>query len=316
MLGAASVTLNWQSGHRRRSRYGAAMGTIVVGVDGSEGGARALAWASRESQVRRWRLTALMAWTLFEQHRPDDGQSFDPHYGDVDAMAALDTFVVRAVGADAAAGVERRVVCSLAAPALIEAATGASLLVVGARGLGGFRGLLLGSVSQHCLRHAPCPVAVVPQGDSTATPGPDGERIVVGVDGSDSSRRALWWALDEARARRAALDVVHAWHMPYAGGLPFAAAPGLDPSLFEGVAREVLDAAIDAEDTNGLAASMRRILACGGPASSILNAAQGATLVVVGSRGLGGFKGLLLGSVSNQVAHHTPCPVVVVPHDG
>lgn len=138
------------------------------------------------------------------------------------------------------------------------------------------------------------------------------ERIVVGIDASDTSRLALRWALEEGRLRQAAVEVVHTWHAPYAGVYPYNM-PVLDPEIYEKAAKQVLDSAVDAEDTSGLPVPVERIVTAGGAANAILEAAKGANLVVVGSRGLGGFTGLLLGSVSHQVTHHAPCPVVVVP---
>ena len=140
------------------------------------------------------------------------------------------------------------------------------------------------------------------------------ERIVVGIDGSETARRSLQWAAGEARLRRAALEVVHAWSMPYLLGLPYTSA-NVDPAWIEDAARSTLDAAVDSLDMTGLAQPVERILVAGGAASAILEAAKGADLVVVGSRGLGGFSGLLLGSVSHQVVHHANCPVVVIPHE-
>lgn len=140
------------------------------------------------------------------------------------------------------------------------------------------------------------------------------ERIVVGIDGSEASRRALNWALDEARRRRCAVDGVHAWQAPYVVGYPYA---GSEHSTvtYEQAAKETLDRVVDGADASGLAAPVSRILRLGHPAEIIIDQAKGADLVVVGSRGLGGFRGLLLGSVSQQVAHHAPCPVVIVPAD-
>ncbi len=172
--------------------------------------------------------------------------------------------------------------------------------------------MLLGSVSQHCLHHAMSPVALIRDGAGIGSGRTAGERVVVGIDGSDAARRGLRWALDEGRARHAAVDVVHAWQTPYVGsGDPFAAA--FDPVMFEEAARLALDATVDGEDASGLPQPPERILVHGGAAPAILETAKGADLVVVGSRGLGGFSGLLLGSVSHHVAHHAPCPVVIVP---
>ena len=136
---------------------------------------------------------------------------------------------------------------------------------------------------------------------------------MIGIDGSEPSRLALRWALDEARARHAAIDVLHAWHMPGETRSPFVS--GIDTARFEDAARVTLNDAVDGEDTSGLVAPPNRLLVSGRATPAILERAEGADLVVVGSRGRGGFSGLLLGSVSHQVAHHAPCPVVVIPHE-
>jgi nucleotide-binding universal stress UspA family protein len=288
------------------------MAHIVVGVDGSEQSAEALRWAARAAALRSTTLTAVLAWGYLDQHHTIVGERFDPDYSSKDAEAALDAYVVAALGEGDASRVERKVVCDLAAAALLGAAAGADLLVVGARGLGGFRGLLLGSVSQHCLHHATCPVAVI-RGTHTAQADDGTPRLVVGIDGSAGARNALRWAIAEARVRGAILDVVHAWHPPYLGGHPYAV-PAPDPDLYEGAARQVLHEAVAGEDTSGLSQPVEEVLTlAGSAASALLEASKGADLVVVGSRGLGGFGELLLGSVSHQVAHHAPCPVVVVP---
>ena len=113
------------------------------------------------------------------------------------------------MGAAAAAAVERRTVCEIPAPGLLDAAEGADLLVVGARGQGGFGGLLLGSVSQQCLHHA---TGADRDGPRRGGRGESGAgRVVVGVDGSAGSAGALRWALADAAARGAVLEVVSAW---------------------------------------------------------------------------------------------------------
>jgi nucleotide-binding universal stress UspA family protein len=289
---------------------------IVVGVDGSEGAARALRWAVREAGLRHRPVTAVLAWSYLDQHWAAPDHMFDPAYGEADALAALDEAVARALGTEVAAGVPRRAVCDLAARALLDASVGADMLVVGARGLGGFRGLLLGSVSQQCLNHARRPLVIVRHGDEATEVDGHGEpeRIVVGVDGSVPANRALRWAADEARLRRGLLEVVHAWRPPVSliGIAPDAMA-AVDPVEMEGAARDVLDAAVGAVDPGGLAGPVERTLSSSGAAWAILESARRADLVVVGSRGRGGFAGLMLGSVSHQVSHHAPCPVVVIP---
>jgi nucleotide-binding universal stress UspA family protein len=286
------------------------MGHIVVGVDESASAAAALRWAAAEAAARGWSLTAVLAWGFLDQHHAVVGEPFDPAYGEADAVAALDAIVIGAVGAARAATVDRKVVCDRAARALLGASAGSDLLVLGARGLGGFRGLLLGSVSQQCLQHATCPVAVLRDGVRDAREGIG--RIVVGIDGSDTARRALEWALEEGRVHQATVEVVHASALPYGGGELFGA--GLfDPASLETSARHILDQAVESADTSGLPAPVARTVTIGPAATAILEAAEAADLVVVGSRGLGGFKGALLGSVSHHLAHRSTCPVVVVP---
>lgn len=136
------------------------------------------------------------------------------------------------------------------------------------------------------------------------------QRIVVGVDGSETSARAVQWAVEEARLRDAQLTMVHVWSVVYAGAFAHAASP-IDPTMFEEAGKQILDAAIRSVVPTSV--RIDTSIVCGGAAESLLAAAKGADLLVVGSRGLGGFAELLLGSVSHQVSHHAPCPVVIVP---
>ena len=141
------------------------------------------------------------------------------------------------------------------------------------------------------------------------------QRVVVGVDGSENSRRALTWALDEARVRNACLDVVHAWEPPLVVGFGTLPRRGvtLGGSPYEEQATLLLDEMIAAASTEELPMPVDAIAVHGSAAWALLETAKGADLIVVGSRGRGGFAGLLLGSVSQQVVQHAPCPVVVVP---
>lgn len=123
---------------------------------------------------------------------------------------------------------------------------------------------------------------------------------------------ALDWAVRQAALHKASLEIVHAWTFPYGYGMPYTSGR-LDPSSIEEGAQATLDAAVDSVDTDILSAPVEATLVAGGAAAAILERAKGADLVVVGSRGLGGFSGLLIGSVSHQVAHHATAPVVVVP---
>lgn len=139
--------------------------------------------------------------------------------------------------------------------------------------------------------------------------------IVVGVDGSDGSKRALEWAAAEAHTRDASLKLVTAWHLPAMvyGGMGWT---GIDTETISGL-REFTAKRLEeickehATSLDGL--DVERIVSEDAAASALLDAARGADLLVVGTRGHGGFSGLLLGSVSQQCAHHSPCPIVIVP---
>jgi nucleotide-binding universal stress UspA family protein len=140
---------------------------------------------------------------------------------------------------------------------------------------------------------------------------------VVGVDGSETATAALRWAVDEASLRDATLVAVLAWtFVPPAaiadpGVIPVAATTMIDDLDAERTgATRALDAALDGVSTGGV--QVERIVSEGSPGDVLVEAAAGADLVVVGSRGRGGIKSALLGSVSSHVAHHAPCPVVIV----
>jgi nucleotide-binding universal stress UspA family protein len=202
---------------------------------------------------------------------------------------------------------------------LIEHSRNADLLVVGARGRGSVAGWLLGSVSQEVLRNSSCPVAVVRSAyreeevtNSPQTYRGEWSRVVVGIDGSESSKSALRWAADEAVAHDAELTVASVWTP-----LPIAATPydsggwgaGIDPqelaaAILQDTVEEVLS------EHSGLA--LRREVSGGNAARVLIDLSDGADVLVVGSRGRGGFVGMLLGSVSQHVAAHADCTVVVV----
>jgi nucleotide-binding universal stress UspA family protein len=129
------------------------------------------------------------------------------------------------------------------------------------------------------------------------------------VDGSEQSKAALRWALEEARLRGASVRVIHAWTIRYAAGIGVAYVAGTVDQLRDESER-LLASVIDEVGTEGV--DVERAAVEGGAARVLVEAAEGADLLVVGSRGHGGFAGLLLGSVSQQCAHHAPCPVVIV----
>ncbi len=141
--------------------------------------------------------------------------------------------------------------------------------------------------------------------------------IVVGIDGSEESRKGLRWAFEEARLRKATLRVVHAWVLLPPPPAPMGLAPAMSPTVEElEILRNASEKLLEHELSEvvggdpGISVEPKSVEDL--PAQALLNEAADADLVVVGSRGHGGFAGLLLGSVSQQVAHHAPCPVVIV----
>ena len=283
-------------------------GRIVVGVDGSESAAEALRWAVGEAARRSAGLDVVHAW----QHPA----LFTP------AARAVEPNV-RALVKEAAQRLLHTAIASAAphqhvkvrplllegspGPVLLEAGRHADALVVGTRGLGGIDRLLLGSVSAYCVNHAQGPVVVVPP-SSGHSPGDRAEppsgvattngAIVVGVDGSEGSQVALGWALSEAITNESPLVVVCAY------------------SALTDAEAAVSDALDRVGTRDGLEVSTRIVE--GQPAKVLAAAGTGARMLVVGTRGLGGFRGLMLGSTSHELAHNPPCPLAIVatPHGG
>ncbi|MFG1813535.1 universal stress protein [Kribbella sp. NPDC049174] len=195
-----------------------------------------------------------------------------------------------------------------AAPALLQEATDAVLTVVGSRGLGEFRDLAVGSVSAHVATHAPCPVVVIPP--RWRSEGADG--IVVGVDGSPTSSAAIDFAFAQAQARNTTLTAVLAWHDPVRTG------PGdMLPLVYDLDALEQQAATVLAESIAGRSETypdvlVKQELVRGHADDVLIDTGRTAELLVVGSRGRGAFRGLLLGSTSRSLVHYAPCPVAVV----
>jgi nucleotide-binding universal stress UspA family protein len=195
-------------------------------------------------------------------------------------------------------------------PELIDASSDAAMLVVGSTGHALSAGLVTGSVSQHAARHAHCPVVVVRQSRS-----PDAGRIVVGIDGSEESDRALRFACERARCTGESVTGIHGYYLntrltnPDVGwsdaDIPRQSrAADLVSETCARFAEEFPDVEIEAE---AIAVRAGRVL---------VDASAVASLVVVGSRGRNAFAELMLGSVSQHVLHHAHCPVAVVRERG
>ncbi len=279
------------------------MSGIVVGSDGSDVSRHAVEWAAREAEMRGDPLRivhALQGW-LF-------GSAGDKPAAEVGRQAREDAKNLLSEAADQArqaapeAEVTTEIVSGDARPALIEAAEGAVMLVVGGRGEGGFTGLLLGSVAHGVVGHTRC-AAVVVQG----APGAPVGQIVAGVDASPSSAAALEFAFSEAANRQATLRAIYARPARDSGATIHGT------RLDEDEGRKQLSDTIAPVAERFSAVKVVEELAEGHPVGVLARASAEADLLVVGQRGRGGFTRLVLGSVSRGVLHHAACPVMVVP---
>ncbi|XRQ14463.1 universal stress protein [Actinomadura welshii] len=281
---------------------------VVAGYDGSPASEAAVRWAAAEARLRGVPLTVAHAWDM---------------YAAVGAMAVPAVDLREAAEAVAAEGAARareeigeagrtevRAVLGRggAANMLMEAAAGAELIVVGSRGRGGFAELVLGSTAGELAAHAAVPVVVVrdrPAEDGAASPGGP---VVVGVDGSAASLEAVGLAFAEADLRGAEVLAVVAWPAEADAG----PAPLVDAESLRGFAGERLDRLVEPWRGKYPGVAVRTEVRTGPPREVLLDAARDAGLLVVGSRGIGGFRGLLLGSVSHALLHHAAAPVAVV----
>ena len=280
-------------------------GRIVVGVDGSAHSHRALSWAVAEAELWGATLDVVHGWlvplALYEGTGP---VPVDSELLEQGSRAVLD----KAIASVGATGIDLTpmLVEGEPAPVLTQAAADADLLVVGSRGHAGFTGRLLGSVSQRCIESATCPVAVVPHDAKPRT-----RTIVVGVDGSEPSCAALRWAIAEATRRSTRLEVVNAYQETQVV-LPFGPGTPSEHERLEQTSTSLLDHMIAEAIGRAAPPHIETISSPLGAAAALRDAAATAALLVVGSRGRGGLRGLGLGSVSLHCVHHAPCPVVVV----
>lgn len=281
---------------------------VVVGVDGSESALQAVRVGAHEASLRRRRLLVTHAntWPLVPTNLGPDLAS--PH--EIGLRRAAEQVVAEAVAAaeKAAPGVEvdGEVRDGTPATVLLHHAAHAELVVIGDRGLGGFTGLLLGSVAIQLAAHAACPVLVVK--GVLDRPGP----LVVGLDGSGSSERALAFALAEAHLRRAELVAVLAWRPEPigVGGDILPLISDEDDLLRE--AAQVVEDSVAGWCARYPGVRVNRRVERGRPSRVLVEESRRAQLTVVGSRGRGGFSGLLLGSVSHPVLYHAHSPVAIV----
>lgn len=290
---------------------GARSPRVVVGVDGTEGSIEALRWGAHEAARRHCPLhvmtcaelpVSIEAGIVGSGH--DAGSSMDDMVHQREEVNRRAVDLARSLGL----GVEVSGETVLGAPgyAVASASGESDIVVVGATSHPGRLTDVLGSVATVVAYRAHGPVVVV---HGAGRPSPDIDRIVVGIDGSECSDEALRWAVDEATRTGAELELVHAWSYPY----PNDRHAGSDPRHEMRVdAMRMLEAAERRARTQCPHVRVHSVVSEDNPAKAIIDAGRSADLVVVGSRGRGGFAALLLGSTSRTVLQHASVPVALV----
>jgi nucleotide-binding universal stress UspA family protein len=287
---------------------------IVVGVDGSAGAQQALHWASGEALVRGVPLEVVHAWEppysisgVGSILSPREIAPYRDH-----ARKVLDQTIHEEFGAvDPSPAIIPELRQGYPPAKLLEATHDAQLLVVGSRGVGALKGALLGSVSHHCTMHSTVPVAVVRENAGWSRT----DEIVVGIDGSDEAAAALRWAIREAVVRNSKLVVIHAWHFD----AKTAPAEHRYAAANKRTVTERSEALVEQEVENAIAAvgaapdPVVLVSSCQAPVRALVDRAGATGLLVMGSRGRGGFAASVLGSVSQHCLHQARGVVVVVP---
>lgn len=283
---------------------------VVVGADGSESAQRAVRWAARTAASRGRGLHVVHAYGGVDPSLVADASLWRRYQQDLLDHAREIAARAVAVAHEAAPSVTvtQELVDGAAAPALLERANG-TVLVVGEQGSGGLGGTLVGSVASSVAAHAVGPVVVVRGDEPTEPTAP----VVVGVDGSPVSDAAIDFAVAAADLAGCPLVAIHTWWDPLFD-------PVTEPLLgWEEIVDEERRALV--EQLAGRSAAhpdlaVSTVVERSHPSRALLDHARGARLLVVGSRGRGGFTGLLLGSVGRAMVHRAPCPVAVVPPPG
>ena len=289
---------------------------IVVGYDGSASSVSAATWAAEEAVARDAPLSILscavmpvgIGWAAGAAAVVEDGWTFVERAA-TEQAEALAVQIRRAHptlrgSIDVRVGAPREV--------LVDASHDAALLVVGKTGAGAVKTLILGSVANSVVRRSACPSVLVPAGAVHRRHAGDGVsrgRIAVGVDGSPQSDAAIAWALDEAAARKSEVVLVQAWSFSYPGPVVESGAAH-DAAAKE--ASRILDAAVAAASSRRPEVPVSGRLVEDSASHALLDQAESADLLVVGSRGRGGLRSMLFGSVASAVTEHASCPTVVV----
>lgn len=285
------------------------IGPIVVGTDGSNPATEAVRWAARAAALRNVPLRIVHAVWYADRVYDGDAALREEVYAGFQAEAAR----ILAGAADEAKAVAGELVpettmpAGMPVPALIEQSRAARMVVLGTSGQGAVAGLLIGSTPVGVASHAACPMVVVRHAKGAARP-PEGGPVVVGVDGSPLSEQAIVAAFEEASLRGADLVAVHArLDAGYEGVFGGAGEDGAR----ERDARRLLAERMAGWQEEYPDVRVEHAVVRAKPRDYLLDRSRTAQLVVVGSRGRGGFRGLVLGSTSQALVHHAECPVLI-----
>lgn len=288
---------------------------IVVGIDLSEPSELALQWAAEEAARRPCPLVVVHTYSIPAYPAVRAGVPGGTVVTDLDdsfresAIRATTEAAQRIRSAHPGLDVSMQTGAGSPGEALVGASGDAALVVVGARGLGAFRGLLMGSVSTHVCAHSHCPVVVVHETASRSLPD---ARVVVGIDGSEISQAALAFAFEEAALRDVGLTVVHTWQLDAVEGASASMAWSVDWEQLGEQERSVLAEAVAGFAEQYPTVDVRRDVARGHPVEELGRQSENACLLVVGTRGRGAVSGWVKGSVSQAVVRAARCPVAVV----
>lgn len=289
---------------------------VVVGVDGSNHSRAALEWAAAEAVRRGVELRIVHALGM-----PLVVSAYDPtRFRPTDEINEQATDVLKSA-ADRARELQPSVSVGTVtameeAPlALLRQSRRHDLIVIGTRGLGTIAAMFVGSVSIRVAAQAPCPVVVVPSDDQGRPATTKLDRVVVGVDGSANANRALELATDLAAESNGELVLVNSWDVPYPYDPVAMTAAGYQPQheVFEQQSDQLVTELVDEIVKPRADVDVSVVRTQSNPVDALLKAADGAGAIVVGSRGRGSVRGLLLGSVSQGVLHRAKIPVVVFP---
>lgn len=289
-------------------------GAVVVGIDGSDSARLAVEWAANAAMKRKEPLLLVSTYAipqfLYAEGMLPPQELFDDLERETREKIDDAESIARRIAPDLRMSFEIRE--GSAIDLLLELSRDAAMIVMGSRGLGGLSGMVMGSVSASVVSHAHCPVVVVRE-DNHLTDDNRYGPIVVGVDGSPVSEQATAVAFREAAARDAELVAVHTWmDMQVQASLAGLSAAEEQWSVIEEEQQQVLAERLSGYATEYPDVKVTRIVTRDRPVRALVEAAANAQLLVVGSHGRGGFKGMLLGSTSRALLQSSPCPLMVV----